>query len=45
MFIHVNTMAYRIGRIETLLGRSLADPSTVFDLTLALRIRDVFEVS
>ena len=45
MFIHVNTMAYRIGRIEALLGRSLADPATVFDLTLALRIRDVFEAS
>lgn len=45
MFIHVNTMAYRIGRIEHLLGRSLADPSTVFDMTLALRIRDVFEAS
>lgn len=45
MFIHVNTMAYRIGRIEHLLGRSLADPSTVFDMTLALRIQDVFEAS
>ena len=45
MFIHVNTMAYRIGRIEALIGRSLSDPSTVFDLTLALRIRDVFEAS
>ena len=43
MFIHVNTMAYRIGRIEALLGRSLADPAAVFDLTLALRIRDVFD--
>lgn len=43
MFVHVNTMAYRCGRIEQLLGRSLGDPSTVFDLTLALRIRDVLE--
>jgi DNA-binding PucR family transcriptional regulator len=40
-FIHVNTVVYRINRIEQLLGRSLDDPSTVFDLTLALRILDL----
>ena len=33
-FTHVNTIAYRVGRIEQLLGRSLGDPSTVFDVTL-----------
>ncbi len=42
-FTHVNTIAYRIGRIESLLGRSLGDPSTVFDLTLAFRILDVVD--
>ncbi|HEV8281576.1 MAG TPA: helix-turn-helix domain-containing protein [Candidatus Limnocylindrales bacterium] len=42
-FIHVNTVVYRINRIEQLLDRSLDDPSTVFDLTLALRIMDVTE--
>lgn len=42
-FIHVNTVVYRINRIEQLIGRSLADPSTVFDLTLALRILDVLD--
>ncbi|HEV8696793.1 MAG TPA: helix-turn-helix domain-containing protein [Candidatus Limnocylindrales bacterium] len=42
-FIHVNTVVYRINRIEQLLDRSLNDPSTVFDLTLALRIMDVTE--
>ena len=42
-FIHVNTVVYRVNRIEQLLGRSLDDPSTVFDLTLALRIVDVME--
>jgi sugar diacid utilization regulator len=42
-FIHVNTIAYRINRIEQLLGRSLGDPATVFDLTLALRILDVID--
>jgi GAF domain-containing protein/sugar diacid utilization regulator len=42
-YTHVNTVAYRVGRIEQLLGRSLADPSTVFDLTLAFRILDVVD--
>ena len=42
-FIHVNTVVYRINRIEQLLGRSLDDPTTVFDLTLALRILDVLD--
>jgi len=44
-FIHVNTVVYRINRIEQLLGRSLDDPATVFDLTLALRILDVLDGS
>ena len=42
-FIHVNTVVYRINRIEQILGRSLADPTTVFDVTLALRVLDVLE--
>ena len=42
-FIHVNTVVYRVDRIEQLLGRSLDDPSTVFDVTLALRIIDVLD--
>ena len=44
MFIHVNTVVYRINRIEQLIGRSLADPSAVFDLTLA-RILDVVDAT
>jgi DNA-binding PucR family transcriptional regulator len=40
-FIHVNTVVYRVRRIQELLGIELTDPGTVFDLTLALRIRDV----
>ena len=43
LFIHPNTVAYRVDRIESLLGRSLADPSTVFEVTLALRTRDVVD--
>lgn len=42
-FIHVNTVVYRVNRIEQLIGRSLDDPSTVFDVTLALRIMDVLD--
>ena len=34
-------MVYRVRRIQELLGVDLTDPTTVFDLTLALRIRDV----
>ncbi len=40
-FIHVNTVVYRVRRIEELLGVDLDDPATVFDLTLALRINDL----
>ena len=43
LFVHVNTVVYRVHRIEQLLGRSLGDPATVFDLTLALRTLDVVE--
>ena len=38
LFVHVNTVVYRLERIERALGRSLADPELVFELTLALRI-------
>lgn len=40
-FVHVNTIVYRVRRIEELLGADLGDPSTVFDITLALRILDL----
>jgi sugar diacid utilization regulator len=40
-FIHVNTVVYRVRRIEELLGVDLGDPSVVFDITLALRILDL----
>jgi DNA-binding PucR family transcriptional regulator len=39
--VHVNTVVYRVRRIEELLGVDLGDPSTVFDITLALRIVDL----
>jgi purine catabolism regulator len=45
LFIHVNTVAYRVNRIEQLIGRALDDPTAVFDLTLALRILDVVDAT
>jgi len=39
MHVHVNTLRYRIARIEELTGRSLADLETQVDLFLALRLR------
>ncbi|MDQ4036384.1 MAG: helix-turn-helix domain-containing protein [Chloroflexota bacterium] len=41
LVVHVNTVVYRLRRISELLGVDLADPSVTFDLSLALRIRDV----
>jgi sugar diacid utilization regulator len=40
-FVHVNTIVYRVRRIEELLGVDLGDPAAVFDITLALRILDL----
>jgi DNA-binding PucR family transcriptional regulator len=44
-FIHVNTVVYRVRRIEALLGVHLDDPATVFDVTLALRLLDLLDDS
>lgn len=43
-FIHVNTVVYRVRRIEELLGVTLDDAQAVFDLTLALRILDMLDL-
>lgn len=40
-FVHINTVAYRLRRIEALLGVDLSDPETLMDLTFALRIVDL----
>jgi sugar diacid utilization regulator len=37
-FVHFNTVAYRLRRIEEILGLDLDDPRARLDLTLALRI-------
>lgn len=40
LFVHVNTLNYRMQKLERLLGLDLKDPNTVFSLELALRIHD-----
>lgn len=43
-FLHFNTVAYRLRRIETLLGRDLDDPGTRLDITFALRIGSLLDL-
>lgn len=42
-YIHVSTLKYRVGRLNDVLGASLADPSLRFDLRLALQLLDLLE--
>ncbi|MGI1659028.1 MAG: PucR family transcriptional regulator [Desulfitobacterium sp.] len=39
IFMHPNTLRYRINKIETILGRSLADNNTRLDIVASLKIR------
>lgn len=43
MFIHENTMRYRLRKIESLLGRDLHSHDDIFELELALRIKEYLE--
>lgn len=36
LFLHPNTIRYRLGKAEELLGRSIRDPSTLVDIQIAL---------
>jgi PucR family transcriptional regulator, purine catabolism regulatory protein len=38
--IHLNTLAYRLGRLETLVGYSTNDPEMQFRFALAVRLRN-----
>ena len=41
--VHVNTVVYRLRKIQDLLGLDLGDPQTTLDLMLALKISDLQE--
>jgi purine catabolism regulator len=41
LFVHRNTLMYRLNRVAELTGRSLDDPETRFDLQLALKMHHV----
>lgn len=43
LYIHRNTVVYRIEKCEEILGKSLKDPETTLQLRLALRIRNLLE--
>jgi sugar diacid utilization regulator len=45
LVVHRNTVTYRLGRVEQLTGRRLADSSTRLELQMALMIRDIAEVN
>jgi purine catabolism regulator len=42
LFVHKNSVIYRLGRIKTLLSKDLDDPRAAFDLQLCLKLRSVF---
>lgn len=44
LFVHRNTVIYRLEKCEELLGRSLKDADTTFHLRLAFRIKSILQV-
>lgn len=43
LFVHRNTVIYRIEKCENLLGKDLKDPDTTFQLRLAFRLRSLLD--
>lgn len=41
LFVHRNTVVYRLEKCEELLGKSLKDPETTLQIRLALRIKSL----
>ena len=44
LVVHVNTVGYRLARIEELIGRDLRRPDTRLELQLALIVWDVMQL-
>ncbi|QAA21883.1 PucR family transcriptional regulator [Sporolactobacillus terrae] len=45
LFVHRNTVIYRIDKCENLLGADLKDPDTIFQIRFALRMKPLIERS
>ena len=45
LYVHRNTLLYRLKRIQEILGQDLEDPHTRLALTLALRVREVLQTT
>jgi len=43
LYVHRNTVIYRIEKCEEILGKNFKDPETSLQLRLALRIKSIFE--
>ena len=41
-FVHKNTLRYRLGRIQSVLGRDPGDPDVKFELRIAFGLLDLF---
>lgn len=44
LFVHRNTVVYRLEKCEELLGKSLKDPETTLQIRLALRIKSLLKI-
>ncbi|MFD2654881.1 PucR family transcriptional regulator [Gracilibacillus thailandensis] len=44
LFVHRNTVVYRLEKCEEILGRSLSDPDVTIQIRLALRIKKVLDL-
>lgn len=45
LYVHRNTVIYRLEKCEEILGKSLKDPDTTFHLRLALRIKSLLQTN
>ncbi len=41
LFMHKNSVIYRLSKIESIIGRTLEDPEVLFDLQLCLKLRQI----